>query len=80
MSGDPADVGRAPVDVLRVVVERELERGGRVQHVAARGVEHALGLARRAAGKWWRRENSAREGDVFDDNMLPKPQNYTDAK
>lgn len=42
MSGDPADVRRAPVDVLGLVVEHQLEGGGGVEHVAADGVENPL--------------------------------------
>ena len=49
VAGDPANVGRAPVDVLRVEVERVPERGGHVQQVAGGGVQHTLRLARGAA-------------------------------
>ena len=49
VSRDPADVGGAPVGVGLLQVEDRL--GGRrdVGEVAARGVEDALGLARRSA-------------------------------
>mmetsp|Transcript_18634 Transcript_18634/g.57868 ORF Transcript_18634/g.57868 Transcript_18634/m.57868 type:complete len:263 (-) Transcript_18634:973-1761(-) len=47
---DPAAVCRAPKHalllLLRVPVEDVLERGGREDHVATGGVQHALGLAR----------------------------------
>ena len=48
--GDPADVGRAPEDVGRLVVEHPLHGEHRPQQVAAGGVLHALGLAGRARG------------------------------
>ena len=47
VSRDPADVGGTVEDVLLVVVEDVLEGEVGVDHVAAGGVEHALGLARR---------------------------------
>ena len=47
--GDPADVGRAPVDVLlRLEVEDDLVRVGDAGQVAAGRVEDALRLGRRA--------------------------------
>ena len=42
---DPADVGRAPVDVAVVVVEDVLVRHGSVEHVPTRAVLDALRLA-----------------------------------
>lgn len=42
MSGDPSHVSRAPVDLARVVVEGELEGGGRVHHVTCHRVEYTL--------------------------------------
>ncbi len=49
--GDPADVGRAPVDVgLRLEVEDRPVRVRRADEVAAGGVQDALGLAGRAGG------------------------------
>ena len=46
--GDPADVRRAPEDVVRPVIERIVE-GRRSPHaIAARGVQHTLWLAGRA--------------------------------
>ena len=48
--GDPADIGRAPVDVAVVVVEDVLVRHRRVDEVAAGRVQHALRLAGRARG------------------------------
>lgn len=49
MSSDPAHVGSAPVDVAGLVVKDDLERGGRIEQIASRGMKHALGLARGAA-------------------------------
>jgi hypothetical protein len=43
--GDPTDVGGAPVDVARVVVEDIFEGGGSVQQIASCCVENSLGLA-----------------------------------
>mmetsp|Transcript_67310 Transcript_67310/g.190826 ORF Transcript_67310/g.190826 Transcript_67310/m.190826 type:complete len:446 (-) Transcript_67310:60-1397(-) len=48
--GDPAAVRGAEEDVLRVVVKRVLHRGEGPDHVARRGVQHALGLAGAARG------------------------------
>src|ERR1017187_6399144 len=50
VAGDPADVGRAPVDVFVADVEDVL--GGEVglHGIAARGVDEALGLAGGAGG------------------------------
>lgn len=42
MSRDPADVGRAPVDVVGLMVEHQFEGGGGVEHVAAHRMEHPL--------------------------------------
>ena len=50
VAGDPADVGGAPVDVAVVIVEDVLMRHRREHEIAARGVQHALGLAGRARG------------------------------
>ena len=50
VAGDPADVGRAPVDVLVADVEHPLHRLLGVEVVAGRGVLDALRLAGRAAG------------------------------
>ncbi len=50
MAGDPADVGRAEVDVgVRLEVEDDLVRVGDAGQVAARRVQDALRLRRRAA-------------------------------
>ena len=46
MAGDPADIGRAPVDVAVVVVEDVLVRHRREDEIAAGGVQHALRLCR----------------------------------
>ena len=50
VASDPADVGRAEVDVAVVVVEHVLVRGARIDHVPADRVLHALGLARGPGG------------------------------
>ena len=50
MAGDPADVGRAPVNIIFLGLEDILEGIGRIDHVAAAGMEDALGLARGAGG------------------------------
>ena len=51
MPGDPADVGRAPVDVgFGLQVEDGLVRVGALGEVAAGGVQDALGLAGGAGG------------------------------
>ena len=47
VSSDPADVGRAPEHVVRLVVEHVLERRRRIQQVAGLCVKHALRLPRR---------------------------------
>ncbi len=48
VSGHPADVGGAPVDVAVVIVEHVLVRHCGVERIAAGGVQHAFGLARRS--------------------------------
>ncbi len=50
VAGDPADVGRAPVDVVVAEVEDPLDGLLGEEVVAGRGVLDALGLAGRAAG------------------------------
>ena len=42
---DPAAVGGAPVHVPSLQIKDMLGGGGGIHHVAARGVQHALGLA-----------------------------------
>mmetsp|Transcript_5026 Transcript_5026/g.12823 ORF Transcript_5026/g.12823 Transcript_5026/m.12823 type:complete len:722 (-) Transcript_5026:224-2389(-) len=49
VSGDPAAVCRAPVDVAGLGVEDVLDSGVGADHVAGGGVQHALGLARGSA-------------------------------
>ena len=48
MSRHPADVGCAPVDIAVVIVENVLMRHRGEDQIAARGMQHALGLAGRA--------------------------------
>ncbi len=50
VAGDPADVGRTEVDILRLDIEVVLRRHVRAEQVARRGVQDALRLARAAAG------------------------------
>ena len=45
VAGDPADVGGAPVDVVVAQIEDQARRVLRLHRVAARRVDHALGLA-----------------------------------
>src|SRR5580698_6745102 len=42
VSGHPADIGSAPVNVARMVVEYQLVGEGSPDHVAAGGVQHAF--------------------------------------
>ncbi len=50
MTGDPAHVGGAPVDVARMVVENVFKGRGRVNQIAAGGMEDAFWLAGGAGG------------------------------
>ena len=50
MSGNPAHVGGTPVDVARMVVEDVFEGGGRIDQIAAGGVQHAFRLTGGAGG------------------------------
>ena len=50
MAGDPTDVSGAPVHIVFLEVEDPLAGGVGAGHVAAGGVDDALGLARGAAG------------------------------
>lgn len=45
MPGDPADVGRAPVDVVFAQIEDQFVGEAGIDEVTAAGVQHALGLA-----------------------------------
>ena len=45
MPCDPAHIGGTPVNIALVIVEDVLVGDGRVQQIAAGGVQHALGLA-----------------------------------
>src|SRR3546814_16025469 len=44
VAGDPADVGAAPENLARAIVEAVMKGAGGPDAVAADGVEHALGL------------------------------------
>ena len=50
MAGHPADIGGAPVDVAFVIIEHIVMGVGGTEQIAARGVQHALGLSGRAGG------------------------------
>lgn len=50
VSGDPPNVCRAPVDVVRMVVKHQFEGGGCVKHVAADCVKNSL---KRVYIKFW---------------------------
>src|SRR5437762_2617181 len=50
MSGDPADIGGAPVDVILFHVKDITVSGGSADEVTSTGVHHALRFAGRAAG------------------------------
>src|SRR6185312_16277536 len=66
VAGDPADVGHAPVRVVRVDVLVELGRPGHVGQVAASGVLAALGAAGGAAGVHQEQRRLGRHGDRLD--------------
>ena len=46
VAGDPADIGRAPVDVAIVIIEHVLVRHRSVNEISTRRVDNALGRAR----------------------------------
>ena len=50
VTGDPADIRGAPVDLALAVIEDILERHGGLQQVAPGGMQHTLGLAGGAGG------------------------------
>ena len=50
VAGHPADIGGAPIDIAFVIIEHILMGIGGPEQIAARGVQHALGLAGRARG------------------------------
>ena len=50
VAGDPADVGRAPIDVAGLILEHVGEAVAGIHHVAPASVDHPLGLARAARG------------------------------
>ena len=50
VSRHPADIGGAPVDVFVPQIENHLRGPHRLQQVAGRSVQHALGFSRGAAG------------------------------
>ncbi len=50
VTGDPADIGGAPEHVRFAIIEHIGKRACCIDQIAARGVQHALGLAGRAGG------------------------------
>ncbi len=50
MPGDPADIGRAPIDLAGPVIERQFMAEADPDQIAAGGMKHALGLAGRSRG------------------------------
>ena len=50
VTGNPADIGRAPVSIFILIIEDPFESGHDVEQVAGGGVQNALGLAGAAAG------------------------------
>ncbi|SAG08534.1 Uncharacterised protein [Enterobacter hormaechei] len=50
MTGDPAHVGGTPVDVAGMVVEDVFKGGGRINQIAAGGMQHAFRLTGGAGG------------------------------
>ena len=66
VAGDPADVGHAPVHVVRVDVQVVPGRAGHVGQVAAGGVLAALGAAGGAAGVHQEQRRLGRHGDRLD--------------
>jgi len=45
VSGDPANVGGAPIDIARMIVEDVFESGRRIDQVARSGMENAFRFA-----------------------------------
>ena len=50
VAGDPADIGGAPVNIARVVIENVFKGGGRVDQIAAGGVQHPFRFTGGARG------------------------------
>ena len=50
VTGDPADIGRAPIDITLVIIEHILMRHRGIDQIAAGGVDHAFRLACRTRG------------------------------
>ena len=50
VAGDPAHIGGAPVNIARMVVENVFKGGGRVDQVAAGGVQHPFRFTGGARG------------------------------
>ncbi len=50
VTGDPAHIGGAPVDIARMIIKDVFEGSRRIHQVAAGSVQHAFRLAGRAGG------------------------------
>ena len=50
MAGDPAHVGGAPINIARMVVENVFKGGGRIDQIAAGGVQHPFRFTGGAGG------------------------------
>ena len=50
VTGDPADIRRAPIDILITHVENVLAGGIGTREIATGGVENAFGFSRRTGG------------------------------
>ena len=78
VAGDPADVGHAPVRVVRMDVLVVLGRPGHVGQVAAGGVLAALGTPGGAAGVHQEQRRLGRHGDRLDDGALVLGEQFVD--
>ena len=50
MAGHPTDIGSAPVNIPGLVIKHHFMGIGRIDHIAASGVQHAFGFAGGAGG------------------------------
>jgi len=50
VSGDPSDVGGAPIDIVRMIIEDVFESGRRIDQISRGGMENALRFA--GGGVW----------------------------
>ncbi|CCK08659.1 hypothetical protein BN128_2722 [Cronobacter sakazakii 696] len=66
VASHPAHIGGAPVDIARMVVKGVEECGGRINQIAARGMQHAFRFTGRAGGV----ENKQRIFGVHLDGLM----------